>query len=160
MKTPLLLIPLFALLACSQTQTENLKGFAASPAGQNLLNHVETIALAAADSALQQYESTGTVAGEQVARDSLSSVSHQLRGLQTTDAAATAGAIKQAVKKGSATPVVTNKVAPAVAQAVSDAARKGIPADVANEAAARGLDKAAAKHKPSKRTRAAAKSSA
>jgi hypothetical protein len=49
------------------------------------------------------------------------------------------------VKNGSASKGVTKKVAPAVASAVAGAVRKGAPADLANEAAAKGLDKVAAK---------------
>jgi hypothetical protein len=48
---------------------------------------------------------------------------------------------------------VTKKVAPVVASAVADAVKQGAPADLANEAAARGLDHVAAKPKGSKKTR-------
>jgi hypothetical protein len=138
------------LTACTETQSSSAKAFLASPTGQALLQHVETTAAAAADSALQQYSETGKVKGEQVARDSLSSVSQQLRGLQATGAAANPGAIKEAVASASASEAVTQKVAPAVASAVAKAHQQGLPADAANEAAARGLDKAAAKRKSPK----------
>ena len=126
--------------ACSSTQQ-----FLSSPQGQAILAGVEKTAATAAVSAINQYTETGSVSGKQVAKDSLSSVSQQLRGLQATDAAADPSAIKQAVKTGSASKGVTKKVAPAVATAVSDAVKKGAPPDLANEAAAKGLDKVAAK---------------
>ena len=141
------LIGLLALAGCSTTQQKNLNDFLASPAGKAILNSVETTALNAADSALQQYAETGKVKGEKVAQASLSSVSQQLRGLQATKHAADPAAIHEAVQNGSASPIVTKRVAPAVATAIAKAAKEGVPADAANEAAARGLDKAAAKKK-------------
>jgi hypothetical protein len=139
----ILLITALALGACSTEQQKNASAFLASPTGQALIHHVETTAVAAATNAIQQYEDTGKVQGAQVAKASLSSVSQQLRGLQATDQAADPAAITTAVKNGSASPVVTKKIAPAVATAVTDAVKKGLPPDAANEAAARGLDKAA-----------------
>lgn len=121
--------------------------FLQSPQGQEILKHVEVTAAAAATSAIDQYVQTGSVSGEEVAKDSLSSVSQQLRGLQDTNQAANPAAIQTAVKNGSASKAVTKKVAPAVAKAVSDAVQKGAPPDLANEAAAKGLDKVAAKKK-------------
>ena len=129
------------LVGCSSTQQ-----FLSSPQGQAILAGVEKTAATAAVSAINQYTETGSVSGKQVAKDSLSSVSQQLRGLQATAAAADPGAIKQAVKNGSASKGVTKKVAPAVASAVADAVQKGAPPDLANEAAAKGLDKVAAKN--------------
>jgi hypothetical protein len=130
------------LSACDTTQQ-----FLKTPEGQAILKHVEMTAAAAANSAIDQYTQTGSVSGKQVAKDSLSSVSQQLRGLQATDQAANPAGIQTAVKNGSASKAVTRKVAPAVAKAVSDAVQKGAPADLANEAAAKGLDKVAAKKK-------------
>lgn len=126
--------------ACSSTQQ-----FLSSPQGQAILAGVERTAATAAVSAINQYTETGSISGKQVAKDSLSSVSQQLRGLQATPDAANPAAVKQAVKNGSASKGVTKKVAPAVASAVSDAVKKGAPPDLANEAAAKGLDKVAAK---------------
>jgi hypothetical protein len=134
------IISITALNGCSSTQQ-----FLSSPQGQAILAGVEKTAATAAVSAIDQYTQTGSVSGEQVAKDSLSSVSQQLRGLQATDAAADPSAIKTAVATGSASKAVTKKVAPAVASAVSEAVQKGAPPDLANEAAAKGLDKAAAK---------------
>jgi hypothetical protein len=128
------------LPACDTTQQ-----FLKTPEGQAILKHVEMTAAAAATSAIDQYTQTGSVSGEKVAKDSLSSVSQQLRGLQATDQAANPAAIQTAVKSGSVSKAVTKKVAPAVAKAVSDAVQKGAPPDLANEAAAKGLDKVAAK---------------
>jgi hypothetical protein len=140
--TLIALLIIFGLFtACSSTQQ-----FLSSPQGQAILAGVEKTAATAAVSAIDQYTETGSVSGKQVAKDSLSSVSQQLRGLQATDQAADPGAIKQAVKNGSASTGVTKRVAPAVAKAVSDAVQKGAPPDLANEAAAKGLDKVAAKH--------------
>jgi hypothetical protein len=62
-----------------------------------------------AESAIDQYTKTGKVSGEQVAKDSLSSVGQQLRGLQATSDAANPDAIKTAVKNGSAGPVVAHR---------------------------------------------------
>jgi len=148
----ILLITALALGACSTEQQKNASAFLASPTGQALIHHVETTAAAAGDSAIQQYVTTGKVDAQQVAKDSLSSVGQQLRGLQATDQAANPAAITVAVKNGSASPAVAKKVAPAVATAVADAVKKGVPPDVANEAAARGLDKAATKRANQKRS--------
>ena len=52
-------------------------------------------------------------------------------------------AIKETVKGASVSDSVSEQVAPAVADAVAEAVHAGVPADQANEAAARGLDKAA-----------------
>ena len=140
--TPILLLTISVglLSGCSSTQQ-----FLSSPQGQEILAGVEKTAAAAAVSAINQYTETGNLSGKQVAKDSLSSVSQQLRGLQATPDAANPAAVKQAVKNGSASKGVTKKVAPAVASAVSDAVKKGAPPDLANEAAAKGLDKIAAK---------------
>jgi hypothetical protein len=143
----ILLAGLFALVGCNTAQQKNVNDFLASPAGKMILATVETTALNAADSALQQYVDTGKVQGEKVAQASLSSVSQQLRGLQATKGAANPVAIHEAVENGSASPVVTKRVAPAIATAIAKATKEGAPADAANEAAARGLDKAAAKKK-------------
>ena len=128
------------LIGCSSTQQ-----FLSSPQGQAILAGVEKTAAVAATSAINQYTETGNVDAKQVAKDSLSSVSQQLRGLQATPDAANPGAVKQAVNNGSASKGVTRKVAPAVASAVADAVQKGAPPDLANEAAAKGLDKVGAK---------------
>ena len=142
MRIILAIVSFAALSSCSDTQT-----FLKSPQGQEILKHVEITAATAATSAINQYVQTGNVSGEQVAKDSLSSVSQQLRGLQATDQAASPTAIQAAVKTGSASKAVTKKVAPAVATAVADAVKKGAPPDLANEAAATGLDRVAAKKK-------------
>lgn len=138
----LLSIPLTLFSGCSSTQQ-----FLSSPQGQAILAGVEQTASTAATSAIDQYTKTGKISGKQVAKDSLSSVSQQLRALQATPNAGNPAAIKTAVKEGSASPVVTQKVAPAVASAVSAAVQKGAPPDLANEAAAKGLDKVAEKKK-------------
>jgi hypothetical protein len=142
-----LYIPLlFSLAACSSSRQKQVADFVASPTGQAILSGVENTALSAANSAAQQVTATGKVNGKKVALASVSSVSQQLRSLQSTDKAANPAAITAAVKAGSANSTVTKTVAPAVAKAVADATQKGAPADLANEAAARGLDKAEAKH--------------
>lgn len=142
MITPFALLFAIVLSSCSDTGA-----FLKSPQGQAVLAGVENTAITAATSAINQYVQTGNVSGEQVAKDSLSSVSQQLRGLQSTSQAASPAAIQAAVQTGSASKAVTKKVAPAVATAVADAVKKGAPADLANEAAARGLDKVATKKK-------------
>jgi hypothetical protein len=131
--------------ACSTEQQKKFNDFVASPQGQAIVNHVEQTAAAAANSAIQQYVNNGDVQGAQVAKDTLNSVSQQLRGLQATNNAASPAAITQAVKDGTPAKKVRAKVAPAISKAVTDAVQKGAPADLANEAAAKGLDKTAAK---------------
>lgn len=137
MKTKLLILAFASLSACETT-----RNFVASPAGKELQKAV----IAAADNALQQYEATGKVKGKEVAIASLSSVSRQVRGLQATEDAANPTALKEAVKNGSASTLLTQKVAPAVAKAVVAAVKKGMSKDVANETAANALDKVAAKN--------------
>lgn len=137
-----LLILLFALSSCATVDK-----FSSSPEGRQILGDVQNAVIAAASNAVQQYADTGKVKGKEVAIASMSSVSEQLRGLQSTENAANPTALKEAVKDGSASSLLTQKVAPAVAKAVADAVKKGAPKDAANEAAASALDKAAAKHK-------------
>ena len=137
-----LLILLVALTSCATVDK-----FASSPEGRKVLGDVQTVVIAAANDAIQQYADTGKVKGKEVAVASLSSVSQQLRGLQATEDAANPAALKEAVKDGSASTLVTQEVAPAVAKAVANAVKKGASKDAANEAAASALDKAAAKHK-------------
>jgi hypothetical protein len=136
-----LLILLFALTSCATVDK-----FSSSPEGRKILGDVQTVVIAAANNAVQQYADTGKIKGKEVAIASMSSVSQQLRGLQATGDAANPAALRQAVKDGSASPLLTQEVAPAVANAVADAVKKGAPKDAANEAAASALDQAAAKH--------------
>ena len=107
-----------------------------------VLKRIESTATGAANDAIGKSRKPGL---EHKARaiNSLSSVSNQLRSLQATARAADPSAIRETVKSASVSDSVTEKVAPAVAEALTDAINKGVPADAANEAAARGLDKAA-----------------
>lgn len=135
------------LAACSSEQKQKFNTFVRSPTGQAIIKNVEQTAAAAANSAIQQCVNNGDVQGAQVAKDTLNSVSQQLRGLQATDNAANPTAITQAVKDGTSAKKVRAKVAPAVSNTVTEAVQKGAPPDLANEAAARGIDKTAAKSK-------------
>ena len=115
-----------------------------SPAeGPAVLKEVEKTATSAANNAVGESRKTGVIENKRLAVASLSSVSQQLRALQNTKRAADMSALGEAVKIGSVSESVTAKVAPAVAAAVNEAVERGVPADLANEAAARGLDKAA-----------------
>ena len=107
-----------------------------------VLKKIETTATGAANDAIGDSRRTGRVEYKARAINSLSSVSTQLRSLQATARAADPSAIRETVKSASVSDSVTEKVAPAVADAVTEAINKGVPADAANEAAARGLDKA------------------
>jgi hypothetical protein len=108
-----------------------------------ILKKIETTATGAANNAVAEYRKPEHTVNKARAIASLSSVSNQLRSLQATARAADPGAIKETVRSASVSESVTEKVAPAVADAVTEAIQKGVPADAANEAAARGLDKAA-----------------
>jgi hypothetical protein len=108
-----------------------------------LLRKIETTATGAANDAVGESRKTGRLEYKTRAVHSLSSVSNQLRSLQTTARAGDAMTIRSTVRSASVSDSVTDKVAPAVAEAVTEAIDKGVPADAANEAAARGLDKAA-----------------
>ena len=109
-----------------------------------VLKKVEATTTGAANDAVGEYRKIKHAENKARAVASLSSVSNQLRSLQATKLSGDARAIKDTVKSASVSDSVTEKVAPAVAAAVTEAIDKGIPADMANEAAARGLDKAAA----------------
>jgi hypothetical protein len=108
-----------------------------------LLKKIETTATGAANEAVGESRKTARVEYKTRAVHSLSSVSNQLRSLQSTARAGDAMTIRETVRTASVSDSVTDKVAPAVAEAVTEAIDKGVPADAANEAAARGLDKAA-----------------
>ena len=107
------------------------------------LKKIETTATSAANQAVTEYRNTQHPESKVRAVASLSSASSQLRTLQATRRAGDAAAIKETVKSASVSDSVTDKVAPAVASVVAEAVNEGVPADQANEAAARGLDKAA-----------------
>jgi len=108
-----------------------------------VLKTIEATATGAANDAVSEHRRSGREENKVRAINSLSSVSNQLRSLQATPNAADPITIKETIKRASVSDSVTEKVAPAVAEAVTAAINKGVPADAANEAAARGLDKAA-----------------
>src|SRR5260221_6586033 len=140
-------IAVFAAIALSACTTTQFDAFIKSPEGQA----IEKAALDAATNALRQAAATGKVNGKEVL-NAVGGGSKQLGTVKSTDRAADPTAITKAVKAGSANPaavrVVSRVVAPKVAEAVAEAVqKKGISKDLANEAAARGLDKAVAQHK-------------
>ena len=119
-----------------------------SPVGKSIIS----VAATAGSQAIDQYASTGKIDGKEIARAGLSGASAQLRAAQTPAAPVNASAAKeaaaQAVHDGTGLTSVSNKVAPPVAQAVAKAVKENkAPADLALEAAARGLDKAVANSK-------------
>lgn len=145
-KLPLLF--LLILSSCSTVGQQRVTDFMNSPVGKSIIN----VAATAGSKAIDQYASTGKIDGKEIAKASLSGASAQLRAAQTPAAPVNASAAKaaatQAVHDGAGLTAVSSKVAPTVAQAVANAVRNHqAPADLALEAAARGLDQAAAKTK-------------
>lgn len=143
-KHPLLLL-LLILSACSTVEQDRLNTFIASPTGQAILR----VAATTGTNAVNQFAASGKLDGKQVARDALSGASAELRSAQAPGTSPAPSEVRQiakdAVHEGSGLPAVSRQVAPAVAQAIADAVQhKGAPADLALEAAARGLDQAAA----------------
>jgi hypothetical protein len=140
------LVLLFTSNACTNPDQKRISDFINSPTGQTILH----VAAKAGQSAVEQYASSGNVGGKEVAQDALDGASAELRKAQTPGVALSASAAheaaKDAVNEGTGAPAVSRKVAPAVARAVADAVkREKAPADLALEAAARGLDLAAAR---------------
>ena len=98
---------------------------------------------------MNQFAASGKVDAKETAQAALSGASLELRKAQTPgvplSASAAQQAAKEAVNEGTGLASVSRQVAPAVAQAVANAVKnQGAPADLALEAAARGLDQAAA----------------
>jgi hypothetical protein len=119
-----------------------------SPTGQAIIH----VAATTGTKAIDQYAATGKVDGKEIAKAALGGASAELRKAQTPDASVNAAeakaAAKTAVDEGTGVAAVSKEVAPAVSQAVANAVKnQGAPADLALEAAARGLDIAAAKVK-------------
>lgn len=144
-----------AIGACSQIQMEKASAWFNSPANQAVLKAVGNIvlqsALACAESAANQYVSTGNVSGKALEASaisgSLNAAAYQLRSLQATPEAASPAAIAQAFAFSGLSPANAAQVAPSVANAVAGAVAQGAPPDTANEAAAKALDTAAAQAK-------------
>jgi len=133
------------LTGCSTAQQQRLDAFMKSDAGRAITR----VAFTAGSTAIDHLAAKGTIDGKEVAKGALGGASTELRKAQTPDAPLTAAAAKSAasdaVKDGSGVASITRTVASAIATAVSDAVKKqGAPADLALEAAARGLDQAAA----------------
>jgi hypothetical protein len=143
-KLPFLL--LLALSGCITTDSQKrIADFMKTPAGQAIIH----IATTTGTKAIDQFAATGKVDGKEIAKAALGGASAELRKAQTPDAQITAAGAKEAAKtamnEGTGVPAVSREIAPAVAKAVADAVKnQGAPADLALEAAARGLDKAAA----------------
>jgi hypothetical protein len=138
-KLPILLM--FGLGGCAQ---QRISAFMNSDAGKAIIGIVTN----AGTQAIDELASTGKVNGKQIAADALSGASAAVRAKQTPGTALSAPqaeeAAKTAVQEGTGTPAVANKVAPVIASAVAQAVQNGHPADLVLEAAALGLDKAAA----------------
>jgi hypothetical protein len=136
----------FVLASCSTAQQQRLDAFIKSDTGRALTR----VAFQAGSAAIDHLATKGSIDGKEVAKAALGGASAELRKAQTPDTPLTASAAKsvaaEAVKDGSGVTSVARTVAPAVASAVADAVKKsGAPADLALEAAARGLDQAAAR---------------
>jgi hypothetical protein len=143
--TLLLTLPILLLSGCA-----SLDKFIASPTGQGLIGAAEKAGLEAIGS--------GKFDGKKFASDALSGAATELRTKQEKSATAqpanspqaaaeaktAATAATTAVKEGTGSKTVANKVAPPVADAVAKAVKEGHPSNFVLEAAARGLDKAAA----------------
>jgi hypothetical protein len=137
-KAPLL--PLLVLTACTTPEQQKLHGFLSTPEGQAIKN----IALGAATAAAQDYSDTGKVHGNAVATAAISAASQGLRTLQSTGDAARPAAITEVVHTQADNTSIARRIAPAVAAAIAHAVRNGASPYAANEAAALGLDQAAA----------------
>src|SRR5258707_3447260 len=135
-KAPLIL--LLALTACTTVEQQKLAGFLNSPEGQAITD----TALNAANAAAKDYVETGKVDEKTVAISALSGASQGLGTLQATPNAAKPAAIAEVVHTQSDNSPIASKIPPVVAAPIDRAVKKGAPADAANEAAARALDKA------------------
>jgi hypothetical protein len=136
------------LSGCTTAEQQRISDFMNSPAGKAIVN----VAATTGSKAIDQYAATGKLDGKEIAKAALGGASAELRKAQTpgtpVNAAAAKEAAIEAVHDGTGVPAVSSKVAPAIARAVADAVQHhGAPADLALEAAARGLDQAAAKVK-------------
>lgn len=137
---PAFLLSLFIFSSCASDGTSTL-----TPAQRAALSQVELTALNTAVSVGTQYAVTRQVDTSALIINSIDGAAGAARTLISTPAAADPVAIKEALQSGSNSPAFDAKIAPPVADAVSAAITKGAPPDAAVEAAARGLNKAAAK---------------
>lgn len=142
------LLFILTLGGCTTAEQKRISDFMASPAGKAIVH----IAATTGGRAIDQYAATGKLDGKEIAKAALGGASAELRAAQTPGASVNASkamdAATEAVRDGTGVAAVSRQVAPAVAQAVADAVKNhGAPADLALEAAARGLDLAAARVK-------------
>lgn len=142
---------ILTLSGCSTVEQKRISDFMNSPAGKAIIH----VAVTTGGAAVNSFAASGKVDGKEVAQAALSGASAELRKAQTPgfaaasakDASAVQAAASDAIHDGAGVAGVSRKVAPAVAQAVADAVKNhAAPADLALEAAARGLDQAAASH--------------
>ena len=142
-----------ALVSCSTDQQDKFSTFFNSAGNQAVLQVVGNVvlnsAMACAESAANQYVSTGGVNSKALEAAAISgglnSAADQLRSFQATPQAGSPKAVAQAFSFSGLTPAVAAKVAPSVATAIAGAVAQGIPPDTANEAAAAALNAAASK---------------
>jgi hypothetical protein len=145
MKKLLFLGTILAIAGCTTAEQQRINAFMETPAGKAIINVAASTGAAAVDN----FASTGKVNGKEIAKAALSGASAELRKAQTpgapTNAAQAKDAANEAIHDGTGVSTVAKDVAPPVAKAVADAVKNhGAAADLALEAAARGLDKAAA----------------
>ena len=136
---------LLTLGGCTTEKQQRLANFMNSPAGKAIIG----AATSAGAAAIDQYAATGKADGKDIAKAALGGASAELRKAQNPGVPASAGkamdAAADAIHDGTGNSAVSKAVAPAVAKAVADAVKNhAAPADLALEAAARGLDRAAA----------------
>jgi hypothetical protein len=126
------LVAVAALAGCAGWFAKAV-AFEKTPQGQAIVADVTSTALNAGVDALTGNDAGAILAGVQGG-------AVLLRTLETTPASSSVSAIETAISQGANVPVVKALVAPAVAAAVAKAEKLGIPATVAVEAAAAGLD--------------------
>lgn len=121
-----------------------------SPERRAALTKLETSVLNTALNVGRDYALTGQVNTTKLIVDSIDNAAGAVQELHDTSAATTPEAVKEVIQINSDSKVVDAKIAPPVANAVAKAISEGAEPEEAAQAAARGLNKAAAKLKEEK----------
>ncbi|MEP6670052.1 MAG: hypothetical protein ABJF10_12910 [Chthoniobacter sp.] len=133
--------------ACTTESQQKVNAFLNSPAGLALTNTLKKAAEAAALEAAHEVASGNKTNGNLIVAAALDGSSAGLRATQDTAGVTDPQTVKAAVVVGSDSQPVANKVAPAVASAITTATAtdKNVAPNTVNEAAAQVLEALAAK---------------
>ncbi len=132
---------------------QKIGDFAASPTGKVVISGLENAAISIGVSALEQYSNGGDVNTNALGLAGFEGGIFGVRSLQNpaNPAPPTAAQINSAISSIGGNQIIADAVSQSLADEISKAVSKGLPANVAIEHAAVGLDKAAVVETPAPR---------